>query len=88
MVIGSFCCCWFSDDDGDGVPNCYDKCPNGDDSVDLNGNGIPDCAETNGCTAVNDKSPVLDTDGDGIPDKEDACPQEKGLKEFKIFTLF
>jgi hypothetical protein len=56
------------DDDNDGVPNCFDRCPGGNDNIDNNGNGIPDCAE--GCTAVNDKSPVLDTDGDGI---EDAC---------------
>jgi len=59
------------DDDNDGVPNCNDKCPNGDDNIDNNGNGIPDCAE--GCSAVNDKSPTLDSDGDGIAD---ACDQD------------
>lgn len=59
------------DDDNDGVPNCFDRCPGGDDSIDNNGNGIPDCAE--GCTAVNDKSPTLDSDGDGIVD---ACDQD------------
>lgn len=71
------------DDDNDGVPNCYDKCPNGDDSVDLNGNGIPDCAETTGggCTAVNDKSPVLDTDGDGIIDACDLDSDNDGIPD-------
>lgn len=59
------------DDDGDGVPNCNDKCPNGNDNIDNNGDGIPDCAQ--GCSAVNDKSPTLDSDGDGIAD---ACDQD------------
>jgi len=59
------------DDDNDGIPNCNDKCPNGDDNIDNNGNGIPDCAE--GCSVVNDKSPTLDSDGDGI---FDACDQD------------
>jgi hypothetical protein len=56
---------------------------NGDDSVDLNGNGIPDCAETTGggCTAVNDKSPVLDTDGDGIIDACDLDSDNDGIPD-------
>lgn len=56
------------DSDGDGVPDCNDKCPNGDDSIDTNGDGIPDCL--GGCSVINDKSNAIDTDGDGI---KDAC---------------
>lgn len=67
------------DDDNDGVPNCFDRCPNGDDSIDNNGNGIPDCAE--GCTAVNDKSPTLDTDGDGIFDACDFDSDNDGIPD-------
>ncbi|SIR56439.1 Por secretion system C-terminal sorting domain-containing protein [Chryseobacterium sp. RU33C] len=67
------------DDDNDGVANCFDRCPNGDDSIDLNGNGIPDCAE--GCSVVNDKSPVLDTDGDGILDACDLDSDNDGIPD-------
>lgn len=67
------------DDDNDGVPNCFDQCPNGNDSIDTNGNGIPDCAE--GCTAVNDKSPSLDTDGDGIKDACDLDSDNDGISD-------
>ncbi|EJL69499.1 T9SS type A sorting domain-containing protein [Chryseobacterium populi] len=67
------------DDDKDGVPNCNDKCPNGDDNIDNNGNGIPDCAE--GCTAVNDKSPTMDADGDGIPDACDGDSDNDGIPD-------
>jgi len=67
------------DDDQDGVPNCNDKCPNGDDSIDNNGNGIPDCAE--GCSVLNDKSPVLDSDGDGIPDACDGDADNDGIPD-------
>ncbi|MGK6344008.1 T9SS type A sorting domain-containing protein [Chryseobacterium sp. DT-3] len=67
------------DDDNDGVPNCFDQCPNGNDSIDNNGNGIPDCAE--GCTAVNDKSPAIDTDGDGIVDACDLDSDNDGITD-------
>ncbi|MBB6372173.1 T9SS type A sorting domain-containing protein [Chryseobacterium shigense] len=67
------------DDDNDGVPNCFDRCPNGDDSIDNNGNGIPDCAE--GCSAVNDKSPTIDTDGDGISDACDFDSDNDGIPD-------
>lgn len=67
------------DDDNDGVPNCFDQCPNGNDSIDLNGNGIPDCAE--GCTAVNDKSPTIDSDGDGIVDACDNDSDGDGIPD-------
>ena len=67
------------DDDGDGVPNCNDKCPNGNDNIDNNGNGIPDCAE--GCSAINDKSPTLDSDGDGIADACDGDADNDGIPD-------
>lgn len=67
------------DDDNDGVPNCFDRCPGGDDSIDNNGNGIPDCSE--GCTAVNDKSPTLDSDGDGIVDACDLDSDNDGIPD-------
>lgn len=67
------------DDDQDGVPNCNDKCPNGDDSIDNNGNGIPDCAE--GCSAMNDKSPIADADGDGIADACDGDSDNDGIPD-------
>ncbi|AZA78074.1 T9SS C-terminal target domain-containing protein [Chryseobacterium sp. G0186] len=67
------------DDDNDGVPNCFDRCPGGDDNIDTNGNGIPDCAEN--CTGLNDKSPVLDTDGDGIVDACDMDSDNDGIPD-------
>ncbi|GAA5100693.1 hypothetical protein GCM10023210_39460 [Chryseobacterium ginsengisoli] len=67
------------DDDQDGVPNCNDRCPNGNDSIDNNGNGIPDCAE--GCSAVNDKSSSLDSDGDGIVDACDKDSDNDGIPD-------
>ncbi len=67
------------DDDQDGVPNCNDKCPNGNDSIDNNGNGIPDCAE--GCSTINDKSPILDADGDGIADACDGDADNDGIPD-------
>lgn len=33
------------DTDNDGVPDCMDQCPEGNDMWDMNNNGIPDCAE-------------------------------------------
>lgn len=67
------------DDDQDGVPNCNDKCPNGNDSIDNNGNGIPDCAE--GCSVVNDKSSALDSDGDGVADACDNDSDNDGIPD-------
>jgi hypothetical protein len=67
------------DDDQDGVPNCNDKCPNGNDNIDNNGNGIPDCAE--GCSVINDKSPILDADGDGIVDACDGDSDNDGIPD-------
>lgn len=38
------------DDDGDGVCNADDVCPNGDDNIDTDNDGTPDACDTNGCT--------------------------------------
>jgi len=35
----------FMDDDNDGVCNAEDTCPNADDNVDIDGNGIPDACD-------------------------------------------
>lgn len=67
------------DDDNDGIPNCFDLCPDGNDAIDTNGNGIPDCAE--GCNAVNDKSNAADTDGDGIKDACDLDSDNDGIPD-------
>ncbi|RFS13830.1 DUF11 domain-containing protein [Emticicia sp. C21] len=35
------------DSDNDGTPNCMDKCSTGDDSLDTDGDGVPDGCDTN-----------------------------------------
>jgi OOP family OmpA-OmpF porin len=75
------------DDDGDGVPNNRDKCPNtppgvkvGPDGcpLDSDGDGVPDtydkCPNTPKGVKVNADGCPLDSDGDGIPDNIDKCP--------------
>ncbi len=54
----------FLDTDNDGVCDLVDQCPGFDDTVDLNGNGIPDDCE----------QPCPDEDNDGICDEDDLCP--------------
>ncbi|SDB65799.1 Por secretion system C-terminal sorting domain-containing protein [Flavobacteriaceae bacterium MAR_2010_188] len=61
------------DDDNDGVANCLDICPGGDDSLDTDGDGIPDF-----CDMCNE---LIDTDGDGVSDCTDQeinspCPNQ------------
>ncbi|MFQ5430497.1 MAG: hypothetical protein ACE5E1_09330 [Phycisphaerae bacterium] len=47
------CGCGVADDlgdlDEDGVPNCLDVCPEGDDTLDCNANGIPDACDDSPC---------------------------------------
>ena len=76
-----------NDDDGDGVPNSRDKCPDTPKGVtvysdgcptDLDGDGVPDyldkCPNTKPGTRVNaDGCSSNDSDGDGIPDDLDRC---------------
>jgi OmpA-OmpF porin, OOP family len=75
------------DEDGDGVPNSRDKCPNTPPGVkvdadgcplDSDGDGVPDsydkCPNTPRGTKVNADGCPLDSDGDGVPDSIDKCP--------------
>ncbi len=50
------------DTDADGVSDPYDRCPLGDDTVDVDLDDIPDACD-----------PFVDSDNDGVPDEEDAC---------------
>lgn len=76
-----------ADDDGDGVANDLDKCPNTpagmrvDASgcpIDSDGDGVPDsidqCPNTPAGVQVDAKGCPLDQDGDGVPDYLDKCP--------------
>ncbi len=77
------------DDDGDGIPNKKDACPEVpgleiyDGCPDTDGDGIVDaedqCPQVAGMAQFNG---CPDTDGDGIPDKLDACPQVAGIEAF------
>ena len=75
------------DDDGDGVPNSRDLCPDSDPCypvdvngcIDTDGDGVADaddlCPATAPGTWVDqDGCPVPDTDGDGVYDPCDLCP--------------
>ncbi|WNG41112.1 OmpA family protein [Archangium violaceum] len=80
------------DDDGDGVTNDEDKCPNepgparnkGCPEKDTDGDGIVDsvdkCPKEAGL-AQNQGCAVADSDGDGIADGKDKCPNEAGPPE-------
>ena len=57
-----------TDTDGDGVPDCKDICPGGDDGVDSDGDGIPDFCDP--CPL----DPDNDVDGDGVCGDVDNCP--------------
>jgi OOP family OmpA-OmpF porin len=81
------------DDDGDGVRNALDKCPDTPKGVkvdsdgcpiDSDGDGVPDyldeCPDTPTGTKVDAKGCPLDSDGDGVPDTKDLCPDTpKGM---------
>jgi OOP family OmpA-OmpF porin len=75
------------DSDGDGVPDCKDKCPDTPKGVavdskgcplDSDGDGVPDnldkCPDTPKGVAVDSNGCPLDTDGDGVYDYLDKCP--------------
>lgn len=81
------------DDDGDGVPNSLDKCPDTPRGVavysdgcpiDMDGDGVPDyldrCPNTPKGALVGADGCELDSDGDGVPDARDQCPNTpKGI---------
>jgi len=75
------------DDDGDGVPNHIDECPDTPKGVevdavgcplDSDGDGVPDyldkCPGTPAGVEVDAVGCPLDSDGDGVPDTADKCP--------------
>lgn len=77
----------YPDDDGDGVANHLDKCPNTPKGVevdavgcplDTDGDGVPDyldkCPGTPAGVKVDAKGCPIDSDGDGVPDTLDKCP--------------
>ncbi len=79
-----------SDDDGDGVPDDQDNCPDvaNADQADGDGDGAGDACDgcpddagkleggVCGCGVADD-----DSDGDGVPDCEDNCPDDPGKLE-------
>ncbi len=75
------------DDDGDGVANHLDRCPDTPRGVevddvgcplDSDGDGVPDyldkCPGTPDGVEVDAEGCPLDSDGDGVPDTADRCP--------------
>lgn len=75
------------DEDGDGVPDRVDRCPNtprgtpvdtGGCPLDSDGDGVPDfrdkCLDTPPGAKVNSDGCSLDHDGDGVPNDYDQCP--------------
>ena len=75
------------DDDGDGVRNALDKCPDTPKGVkvdsdgcpiDSDGDGVPDyldkCPDTPKGVTVDSNGCPVDSDGDGVPDYLDKCP--------------
>ena len=85
------------DDDGDGVNNDDDKCPNTPEGVKVDATGCPVDSDNDGVADYKDKCPnntaeeiskgvnadgcPKDSDGDGIPDYKDDCPNEAGTPE-------
>ena len=75
-----------ADDDGDGIANSVDKCPQQagvapDGCPDADGDGITDAMDK--CPAVKGVAPdgCPDADGDGVADAADKCPNAAGSKE-------
>ena len=75
------------DEDGDGVPDCYDRCPGTPAGIpvdeygcpfDEDGDGVPDyldkCPRTPAGVPVDEHGCPFDEDGDGVPDYLDKCP--------------
>ena len=77
----------FGDDDGDGIVNPRDQCPNTPEGVRVDPVGCPvdtdndgvadyqdDCPDTPEGARVNDRGCPLDDDRDGVANADDACP--------------
>jgi hypothetical protein len=66
------------DKDGDGVPDPFDVCPEGNDGDDSDGDGFPDdcdpCPWDAGKEGKFGPESYGDKDGDGVCDGEDNCP--------------
>jgi outer membrane protein OmpA-like peptidoglycan-associated protein len=81
---------YFEDEDGDGIPESIDKCPNEKGSLEMK--GCPD-RDNDGVADYEDQCPdnagVLrfrgcpDKDGDNIIDKFDKCPDVPGSQRFQ-----
>ena len=76
-----------TDEDGDGIPDSKDQCPNTppgvkvDDfgcPIDSDHDGVPDykdkCPNTEPNMPVDENGCAIDSDHDGVPDKYDKCP--------------
>jgi len=57
-IVNSSCICVIKDSDDDGVCNTFDQCPDEDDTIDRNKDGIPDCTQDHVCTYENRKFTV------------------------------
>ena len=77
----------YPDDDGDGVPNHLDKCPDTPQGVEVDSVGCPIDTDGDGVADYLDKCPgtptgvkvdakgcPIDSDGDGVADYLDKCP--------------
>jgi hypothetical protein len=76
------------DEDGDGIPDDADLCPDTPAGVpvdefgcplDSDGDGVPDyldrCPDTPAEAIVDENGCPIDSDGDGVPDYKDRCPE-------------
>ena len=67
----------FDDADGDGVADSGDQCPGEDDTIDADGDRIPDCLDD-----------FVDSDGDGVADADDLCPDFDDFADIDKDGLF
>ncbi|MGQ9477585.1 MAG: MopE-related protein, partial [Candidatus Bipolaricaulia bacterium] len=61
----------FPDSDFDGVADCVDVCPGGDDALDIDGDLVPDDCD---CCPFTPNPDQTDSDRDGLGDACDNCP--------------
>jgi hypothetical protein len=78
-----------SDSDNDGVCDSDDQCPGFDDTIDLNGNGIPDGCENSGCNenTANFSSNSLAHSGSGSNSTTLTLPSDSQDLTFTISGL-